>query len=295
MADESSKPLAEKRTPGGHTTYGRWRFGFDLWSESVMVGRGPMSKPSHMIYTARSYTDGIEKKAWYEIAAAPSTYILTIAIIFALMLIWQTFSETNRPSWAVTYSVIVAMLLASGASWWHSAKQAKERREHKVESRAMHEQIIDLIDQLAATITDIADGDDSIDGSIDLSRVTRTKLRDRAIACAAKMRAFEMDRRLRQAELSMIQGIPNASEEERLTEWQLRSDRLLREALKQQNEFRSRIWPEALALDYEIAGRLGRSISNDDTHPIALRRGLIAGISPVTDAANYLETMAHDL
>jgi hypothetical protein len=29
------------------------------------------------------------------------------------------------------------MLLASGASWWHSAKQAKERREHKVESRAI--------------------------------------------------------------------------------------------------------------------------------------------------------------
>jgi hypothetical protein len=248
-----------------------------------------------MVYTARSYTGGIEKKAWYEIGATPSTYISMIVIIFVLALIWQNFSETNRPSWAVTYSVIVGMLLASGASWWHSAKQAQERREHKVESRAMHEQIIDLIDQLAATITTKADDDSNIDSSIDLSRLTRAKLRDRAIACAAKMRAFEMDRRRRQAELSMIQGIPNASEEERLTEWHLRSDRLLREALKQQNEFRSRIWPEALALDYEIAGRLGRSISNDDTHPIALRRGLIAGISPVTDAANYLETMAHDL
>ena len=255
-----------------------------------------MSKPSHMVYTARSYTDGIEKKHWHEIGAASGTYVSMFAIIFALMLIWQTYSETNGPSWAVTYSIVVAMLLVSGASWWHSAKQAKERQDDKVASRAMHEQIIDLIDRLAATITSIADGDNNIHGFIDLSHLTRTKLRDRAIACAAKMRAFEADRRLRQAELSMTQSVPNnASEEERLAEWQLRTDRLLREALKQQNEFRSRKWPEALALEYEIAGRLGRPISNEDTHPIALRRGLIAGIAPVTGAANYLETMAHEL
>jgi hypothetical protein len=259
-----------------------------------MEGRGPVSKPSHTVHTARSYTDAIEKKPWYEIGTTSGTYVSTFAIIFAIILIWQTFSETNAPSWTVTYSVVVGMLLISGGSWWHGAKQAKERLDDKVETRAMREQIINLIDQLAATTTSIAD-DNSNGDFIDLSRLTRAKLRDRAIACAAKMRAFEMDRRLRQAELSMTKGVPHASEEERLTEWQARADRLLREALKQQNEFRSKIWPEALALEYEIAGRLGRSISNEDTHPIALRHGLIAGISPVTGAANYLETMARDL
>ena len=280
---------------GSHTTYDRGQFRFDFWSESLMEGRSSMIKPSGMVYTARSYTDGIENKRWYEIGAASGTYVSIFAIIFALMLMWQTFSETNGPPWAVTYSVLVAMLLVSGASWWRSAKQAKERRADEVESRAMHEQIIDLIDRLAAATT-IADDENNIDGFIDPSRLTRTKLHDRAIACSAKMRAFEADRRLRQVELSMTQSVPdNASEEERLTEWQLRTDRLLREALKQQKEFRSRIWPEALALEYEIAGRLGRSISNEDTHPIALRRGLIAGIAPVTAAANYLETIAHDL
>jgi hypothetical protein len=125
-----------------------------------------MMKPSGMAYTARSYTDGIEKKRWYEIGAASGTYVSIFAVIFALMLIWQTFSETNGPSWAVTYSIVVAMLLVSGASWWRSANQAKERRDDEVESRAMHEQIIDLIDRLAAATTSIADDDNNIGSSV---------------------------------------------------------------------------------------------------------------------------------
>lgn len=255
-----------------------------------------MNKPPHIVYAARNYADanGAEKKRWHEMGAVSGICVSVFATILTLTLIWSSVGDANGPSWAATYSIIVVMLLVSCASWWHSAKQAKERRDDKIESRAMHEQIIDLVDQLAATITNMAD-DDPADGFIDLSRVTRAKLRERAIAYAARMRTFEADRRLRQAELSMTPGVPNASEEERLIEWQVRTDRLLREAIKQQKEFRSRIWPEALALEHEIAGRLGRSISNEDMHPVALRRGLIAGISPVADAANYLEIMAHDL
>jgi len=53
--------------------------------------------------------------------------------------------------------------------------------------------------------------------------------------------------------------------------------------------------PDALALEKEILQRLGGSPEERGKDVSALRYSSLAGVSPITDAADYLEDLARSL
>jgi hypothetical protein len=85
------------------------------------------------------------------------------------------------------------------------------------------------------------------------------------------------------------------SEEQRQAAWRAETENLLKQTNEENNEFRCRILPEALAVEREVSRRLGRQIATNNHRVVALRHGMLAGPSPVADAADYLELMARDL
>jgi hypothetical protein len=110
---------------------------------------------------------------------------------------------------------------------------------------------------------------------------------------AKGMRALEAKQNINRTEF-----LPNMGRCRNLAEQEARgftTADLSRMHNEYQNEFRCRYLPEAQALERELCKRLGRSIIANNYRVIALREGILAGPSPVSDAADYLEEMAREL
>lgn len=133
-----------------------------------------------------------------------------------------------------------------------------------------------------------------------LENLTNSQLRDSAIMFAAKMRAFESNADV----LESPHYIPGQSEEQQISEWS--KMRLADDARRKQKtlSFANDYLGTAVDLRDEIIIRLNNIgvfkpyveiPLYDQAGPDVLDGGLLAGPSPVTSAANYLERLARKL
>jgi hypothetical protein len=123
------------------------------------------------------------------------------------------------------------------------------------------------------------------------------KIRDRVRAVADGMRTFEAGKRT--ADMRALlerQHSEGQTEEQKNAAWRAETNQMMQRSIEAQNEFRSRYMPEASALRDEMSRRLGIFPPYSPDHrTVALDYGMLAGVSPLSDAADYLEALARRL
>lgn len=78
--------------------------------------------------------------------------------------------------------------------------------------------------------------------------------------------------------------------------WSEFTENLLSNSTEENHAWRSRYQSTALAIKSELLRRLGDTHGLDTSHgDVAIEHGVLAGVSPVTDAANFLEALARRL
>jgi hypothetical protein len=88
---------------------------------------------------------------------------------------------------------------------------------------------------------------------------------------------------------------PSATEQQRQAAWNAQTAKLLTQSAEAQTQFRLQFLPEALALREAMLNRLGKFPPYAPDHrTVALDFGL-AGASPISDAAGYLEQLTRQL
>ncbi|HXS52941.1 MAG TPA: hypothetical protein VN782_10455 [Usitatibacter sp.] len=134
----------------------------------------------------------------------------------------------------------------------------------------------------------------------DLRRLSNPELRDRAIVLTREMRAYEANFRSQESirmHTQWARSIPqNQTPEERSAQW--RADRLSDEHARAhfQRELMVRLYPRAIAFREEIATRLGIFAPYPQgIQSTLLDHGMLAGVNPVTEAADVLERLAREL
>jgi hypothetical protein len=77
---------------------------------------------------------------------------------------------------------------------------------------------------------------------------------------------------------------------------QMDHQKLIQHSADAQAEYRGQLWPEAIALRDEMARRVGLLKPYPSDHrSVAIDYGMLAGVSPINEAANYLEELARKL
>lgn len=121
--------------------------------------------------------------------------------------------------------------------------------------------------------------------------LSNAQLRDRAIALSNEMRTFDANFSARQGMRYRAAMGPDSQEA-----WESRMRTEEQQRAVFEISFRTRYRPEALSLWHEIDGRLGITrLPNDREVPIALGDNMLAGIHPVTEAADFLDRLARQL
>jgi hypothetical protein len=139
------------------------------------------------------------------------------------------------------------------------------------------------------------------DPNVDLRLLNKADLRERTLTFAHRMRSFESGHKTKSNEMAerLLVARRGFDEEQRIKRWQ--ADSANEQSLRAQHEasFRSTILPQAQALEQELCSRLGQGAVSSRTRPHDVRTisliGFLAGPSPLSDTADYLEEMARSL
>lgn len=127
--------------------------------------------------------------------------------------------------------------------------------------------------------------------------LSNAELSRQAIALATEMRDFETEFRNRGWEISEYERekVRNAAtEREKNIFWRQFTNNLLRRSNEHNNQFRQRYLGRAVHLRDEMLRRVEHP-PNFDSHRLIAFDGMLAGPSPVSDAADYLDQLARNL
>jgi hypothetical protein len=218
---------------------------------------------------------------WFSVAALWLAGSFVITVILGIMGI-----RTMIPNKIAVFLIGMALLVML-LGWWTAAEQeeASAKREHKLDQIS---ETLDLIKSSLPPVTAFTPVDN-------LSSFSNAQLRDRVLRLTAAMRTFEGG--IKAAESPVMNPLPaTATETQRHADWTARTNAMLERSTQAQNEFRVRFLPEALALREEMSKRLGRMPPYpEDRKTVALNYGMLAGVSPISDAADYLEELARQM
>jgi hypothetical protein len=129
-----------------------------------------------------------------------------------------------------------------------------------------------------------------------ISRLPNEQIRRRVADLATAMRIFEGGRRSANAAELIDRLPPSATREQRHAAWTEQTTRMLTRSAEEQTQFRIQFLPQALALREAMLNRLGiMPPYPPQPRVVALDFGMLAGVSPISDAANYLEELARRL
>jgi hypothetical protein len=138
---------------------------------------------------------------------------------------------------------------------------------------------------------------ESVDPIVDeLKTLPPSELREEALQLATEMKSFEAgsDREF-VTTLSSTPPVPTGTEAERDEVLDRESRELMERHLGTWRAYREKFYRPARALRDELRKRLGiRDIRREPTIP-ALDEGILAGVRPITQAANYLAALARRL
>lgn len=126
--------------------------------------------------------------------------------------------------------------------------------------------------------------------------LSNAELSRQAIALAVEMRDFETEHRNRDWEISEYERdrVRSAREKEKDLFWRQYANNSIRRSNEHQNRFRQRYLGKAVHLRDEMLRRV-QPPPNFDSHRLIAFDGMLAGPSPVSDAADYLEQLARSL
>ncbi len=223
--------------------------------------------------------------------------VVGVNILIATPAAWYPKNNVEFPkTWATAILFVVALVL-----WYVGAlKEQKSRLQNEqtlIErntNKELRQDIIVLSTNMSAWFSNLPDDIKDILNYAKLSDLTNDALRLRALSHCQKMRKFELEIRNDRSSLFSPVNI-NQTQEQRNMAWQIRSAEMINRSNEQHYQFRTDYLPEALALEKELARRLNRPIDRQDHNLIALRHGALAGVSPVSDAADHIEGMAREL
>lgn len=136
-----------------------------------------------------------------------------------------------------------------------------------------------------------------------LAGLTNSQLRERSIVTANEMRAFEGVRKAKISKLLVGYERP-ADLKDRAASWAAMNGEHAAMRTNMETEFRISLRPEALVLRDELLKRLGAyppapsdglALGDLISGRGVLDTGMLAGVSPISAAADLLEAMARDL
>lgn len=126
------------------------------------------------------------------------------------------------------------------------------------------------------------------------SKMTNRELRAATLELVARLREFEQTVEVddRDSYLAQFNDMRNAkTEEERTNIWQHQNQALSQRSFQRQFEFGQNYRADALLLRDEMLRRLPKQ-PKEQRPIVALDRGMLGGIRPVGEAADYLERLA---
>jgi len=131
---------------------------------------------------------------------------------------------------------------------------------------------------------------------------SNAQLRNYVIQYAARMRTFENNSKNQDSEtiLRTFPIIQGESEDQKKQRWQLHSNNITRRLSEKQLAFENNLLPEARLLNDELRERLSSVGILPPVGPEVFTRtrvlmGSLAGVRPIGEFADYLETMARKL
>ncbi len=127
-----------------------------------------------------------------------------------------------------------------------------------------------------------------------LRTLTDAQLREEVIAFANTLRDFEHNFHSEELTRMLNQQRLTGTEEEKIQKWQQQSNEMLMRHSQFQNEFKKRFLGKALGYRDELLRRLNIIAPTYEREVIAFQ-GMLAGVSPISDMANYLERLARQL
>ena len=108
------------------------------------------------------------------------------------------------------------------------------------------------------------------------------------------MRDFETKFMKEERQRDFSQTPLKGTEEEKSKQWQQQVNASMQRRMEYGNEFRKRFLGEAINYRDELLKRLKIMPPKEESHIIALQ-GFLAGPSPISDLAQYLENLARQL
>ena len=190
----------------------------------------------------------------------------------------------------VAIGTVLAFLIAGLISWWIIGSDSYKAESRDITISSMKATLDDIVAKMPANPVDLPASLSNLAASS--SGEIRSGVRD----IVEKMRNFETEIKNSHTPF-MSRLLPHdISESERRRVWQEDTENHVSLMQKQNAVFNADIRPSALAYRDEMRRRLGEtSESNPDYKDLALEHGLLAGINPVSNAANYLEELARKL
>jgi len=119
------------------------------------------------------------------------------------------------------------------------------------------------------------------------------ELSQSAIAFSKRMRAFE--RKFKEQQDAATLRWMRASRDNPDSAWHAQTEEMTRMYFDKQQEFRDTLLGQAVYLKNELEQRLSIKLDPSEEANLLAFRGMLAGVSPVADAADYLEKLAHRL
>ena len=224
-------------------------------------------------------------KYWWRISALFPAMTTALGIMLGLLGI-----KTMIPAEYAT-AIYFAFALLSLCSWWQAAKQAQEADEQKSKNK----ELIDILNQMKEHMPKVPT--ESLPSGVEnLSHLTNARIREMVKDLSSRMRAFEGGLHQARARVSDFSLNSNASKEDRNAAFQKKTAEILEQSAAAGNEFRSRLLPVALTLRDEMRTRLGIFPPiPQESLALALEYGMLSGVHPLSDAADYLEAIARKL
>jgi hypothetical protein len=213
---------------------------------------------------------------------------LWLAGSFAITVILAIVGIKEMISNKMAVLLIGAALLIMFIGWWTTAEQeeASVQREIKID------RLQETLDVIKSAIP-VLDNTSTVQN---LSQLSNAQLRQRVSDLTARMRTFEGVIKAEETKELFEKRQTSILEQPPQNNRNVETARMLERSTEVQTQFRSQLLPQALALREILSNRIGISqpyplIPNN----VALDYGILAGPSPISNAANYLEQLARQL
>lgn len=147
-----------------------------------------------------------------------------------------------------------------------------------------------MIDDLLARLTNEAVREPVRGAVVDLRPVRNEELRTRVQDLAQRMRAMEHANK-EARNIALFRDRPSAET------WHEQTSKVIAQSQEQRNRWVSDLRPEAMGLWDELRRRVygAPPYPREDHGLVALEHGMLAGVSPLTEAATALESLARRL